>query len=94
MIFFRAENIQVAWTVIQGIFSTAEWSSFDWIIGAKIGVIIILLGAEFLTQKKLHPFEALEQRFKTPVRWMIYYVFIFLIVRYGGPQETFIYFQF
>tara|TARA_R110001632_G_scaffold120481_2_gene233125 strand:- start:1304 stop:2758 length:1455 start_codon:yes stop_codon:yes gene_type:complete len=94
MIFFRAENIQVAWTVIQGIFSTAEWSSFDWIIGAKIGVLIILLGAESLTPKKLHPFEGLEQRFKAPVRWMIYYIFIFLIVRYGGPQETFIYFQF
>jgi hypothetical protein len=94
MIFFRAENIQAAWIVIKGIFSTAEWNQFDWIIGAKIGVLGILLGVEFLSSKKLHPFEDLEQRFKAPVRWGMYYLFIFLIIRYGGPQETFIYFQF
>lgn len=94
MIFFRAEDIHVAWTVIQGIFTSFEWSQFNWIIGPKISVLVILLGAEFLTAKKMHPFEHLEQRFNTPVRWLIYYFFIFLIIRYGGPQETFIYFQF
>ena len=94
MIFFRAPDIHDAKAVIQGIFGNFSFEEFHWIIGIKIGVIGILLGAEFLTSKKLHPFEHLERKFSTPIRWCIYYIFIFLIIRYGGPKETFIYFQF
>jgi D-alanyl-lipoteichoic acid acyltransferase DltB (MBOAT superfamily) len=94
MIFFRAPDINEAWLVIQGLFSLPVWQNFQLIIGAKIVVLAILLAAEFLTAKKMHPLEHLEHKLSTPLRWGVYYAFIFMIIRYGGPQETFIYFQF
>ena len=53
-----------------------------------------MLIVELYQRNKLHGLESLEKLLSKPFRWAVYYVLIFLIIRYGGPQEQFIYFQF
>lgn len=94
MIFFRSEDIASAWKMITRMFTSWDINSFDLVIGWKIGVLGILLIIEYLTRTKDYPLQQLETHFKRPVRWIFYYGLVFLILRYGGPQEEFIYFQF
>ncbi|RMB56982.1 MBOAT family protein [Dokdonia sinensis] len=94
MIFFRSADIASAWEMIMRMFTSWDIDGFDLVIGWKIGVLGILLLAEYLTRTKDHPLQQLESHYKKPVRWLVYYGLVFLIIRYGGPQEEFIYFQF
>jgi len=93
-IFFRAETLESSFFIIQKIASLIPSDNFSLLIGMKIIVIPILVLLEVLTRKKNHPFESLEKIFNRPLRWLIYYIFIIAIIRYAGPTEQFIYFQF
>ncbi|MDT0688334.1 MBOAT family O-acyltransferase [Salegentibacter sp. F188] len=92
--FFRGESIQNSFLILKKIFLFIPDENFESLIGLKVLFIPFLLLLEILTLKKDYPFFKLEQHFSKPIRWCIYYLFIFLIIRYGGPQESFIYFQF
>ena len=93
-IFFRAENIDAAFTIIQRIWSFIPSENFNLLIGWKVLVIPVLVLAEVFTRFKPYPIIELEKYVSRPVRWAVYYVLIFIIFRYAGPQEEFIYFQF
>jgi len=93
-VFFRSESSDKAFYILKRIFSLVPDHDFETIIGLKILVLPLLLLIELITQKKDFPFLNLQNHASRPIRWMIYYIFIFLIIRYGGPQESFIYFQF
>ncbi|OAB77299.1 MBOAT family O-acyltransferase [Cochleicola gelatinilyticus] len=93
-IFFRSQDLTMSFTIIERILSGVPSDPFNFIIGWRILVIPFLIFIEVLTRYKNYPFEHLEKIFSRPVRWLIYYIFIFLIFRYAGPKEEFIYFQF
>ena len=93
-VFFRSENVQKAFYILNRIFSLIPDYNFESIIGLKILFLPLLLIIEYFTRKKEFPFLDIQNNVNKPMRWFIYYIFIFLIIRYGGPQESFIYFQF
>jgi alginate O-acetyltransferase complex protein AlgI len=94
IIFFRAETIEDALTVIGRIWSFIPSENFDFLIDWKVMVIPILVLTEVYTRFKPYPLIELEKYISRPIRWALYYALIFIIVRYAGPQEEFVYFQF
>ncbi len=94
IIFFRAQDIDQAFLIYKRIFSFIPSPEFSLVIGYKISVVFILIAAEILTRFKNYPLFELEKHFNRPIRWVFYYAFIFIIFRYAGPKEQFIYFQF
>lgn len=93
-IFFRSDSLEMAFTIIKKIFSMSPSPSFSFIIGWRWIFALILVLIEVLTRNLNYPFEKLEKKFSKPLRLLIYYIFIFIIIRYAGPKEEFIYFQF
>lgn len=93
-IFFRSENLEMAFTIIKRVFSFIPSYSFSFIIGWRWVFILFLVFIEVFTRNKNHPLENINKKYSKPIRWIIYYIFIFIIIRYAGPKEEFIYFQF
>lgn len=93
-IFFRATDIPMAFTVIKRIVTYIPSDNFSWMIGVKVLVVPLLMLVEILNRQKSFPLESLQKKFNKPIRWFVYYLLIFLIIRYAGPKEQFIYFQF
>lgn len=95
LLFFRSADVHSAWAMLQTIFSPQVpfylWSS---IIGWKLGFLAFMITVEIIQKTKLHGLETLELKIPRYLRWAGYYILIFMIIRYGGPQEQFIYFQF
>lgn len=95
LIFFRASSIENAGVMIQEIFTqNVPIFSFDLIIGRKIVFLMIMIIAELWRRKYTHPFKNIESKLPKLIRWGMYYYLIFAIIRYGRPDEAFIYFQF
>ena len=95
LLFFRSPDVHNAWTMITTIFSpSVPFYQFSSIIGWKLSFLAFMIAVELFQKKKLHGLETLEFIMPKYVRWAAYYVLIFMIIRYGGPQEQFIYFQF
>ncbi|MCF6307371.1 MAG: MBOAT family protein [Flavobacteriaceae bacterium] len=93
-IFFRADSLSSAFEIIRDIVSFIPSENFTTVIGIKVLIIPFLVLLEYFTRTKNHPFERLEKKLSRPIRWAIYYIFIIAIIRYAGPAEQFIYFQF
>lgn len=94
IVFFRAESINVAVDILSRIFSFLPDQDFQTIIGLKILFLPLIVILEIVGRNKEFLLLNLQEVAGRPIRWLIYYIFIFLIIRYGGPQESFIYFQF
>ena len=95
MLFFRSLDVENAWLMLKTIFApSVPFYQIKTIIGWKLGFLVFMIAVELLQKNKLHGLENLERRLPKFVRWVGYYVLIFTIIRYGGPQEQFIYFQF
>lgn len=93
-IFFRSPDIETAYLIIKRIVSFTASPNFSFIIGLKILVVPALIFIEIITHKKPFPIINLQRSINKPLRWAVYYILIFLIIRYAGPKEQFIYFQF
>ncbi len=93
-IFFRSESLTMAGTILRRIVSFLPSDNFSFEIGWRIFFLPLLIVIEYITRTKEHPFKHFEKKFSRPTRWVIYYIFIFIIFRYAGPTEAFIYFQF
>ncbi|MFC4634301.1 MBOAT family O-acyltransferase [Dokdonia ponticola] len=95
LIFFRASSLEKAVGMLKEIITqNILFYDFDAIIGRKIIFLVIMIIAEVWRKKYAHPLTHLEGIFPKILRWGIYYCIIFAIIRYGRPQEEFIYFQF
>jgi len=95
-IFFRAENLTQAFSYIQNIFaypfipiSFAQFAKYK-LIFACIALLMIF---EWFNREKEFGLD-LSKISLRPLRWSIYYGLLFIIVRYSGTQQDFIYFQF
>lgn len=93
-ILFRAETIEQAGFILKRIFTFSMDGQFTSLISWKVTYLIVMLLAELLYRKKDFPLQNLELSLPKPLRWVLYYALIIIIIRYAEPKEAFIYFQF
>ncbi len=97
-IFFRAENIGHALSYINTIFSKSLFI-FPYFEGrahafSTLILILLFILIEWFGRERQYAIEKLENTFKRPMRWMIYYGIVIVLFWYSGQQQQFIYFQF
>ena len=87
-IFFRSENLTMAFNIIEKILF-----DFDFPSNSRSGIkfILMLVPFEFLFRKNERILFNIKYDF---LRWMMYLMMIFLIFRYTNSNQTFIYFNF
>ncbi len=97
-IFFRAENMGHAFSYIIKIFSASlfELPEFR---EMKSALVTILLTCTFVViewtgRNKQYAIADLGLKWKSPVRYAMYYAIIMAIFWFGGKEQQFIYFQF
>ena len=97
-IFFRAENIDHAWSYLSEIFSKSLFTvpHFRGMRNALTIIILILIFIiiEWLGREEQYAIEKIGFKKKQSFRYIFYYVIILLIMWFGGQQQQFIYFQF
>lgn len=90
-VFFRAENVSQAFSYLGNMFSASLFTIPQ--RRDTIPLILILVLVEWIQRKKQHGLEIDGIKF-VALRWVIYYLVIFIILNFGGSQQQFIYFQF
>ena len=94
-ILFRSQNISEVKIIFERIFSFIPSENITSILNKRFLLFLsIMVAAEVFTRFKNFPLTQIDRYLNKPTRWIIYYIFIFLIFRYAGPKEDFIYFQF
>lgn len=94
-ILFRSQNLSEVKVILQRIFSFIPSENIASIMNKRFLLfLLIMVAAETATRFKSFPLTQIDKYLNKPTRWIIYYIFIFLIFRYAGPKEDFIYFQF
>ena len=98
LIFFRAENLQHAFSYIGGIFSSSLFAlpKFDAMGEALTTLILVTLFfiVEWQGKKDQYAIEKILNKYNRPLRWAIYYGIVFIIFWFSGKPQEFIYFQF
>ena len=97
-IFFRAENIGHAFNYISEILSPSIFSSPYYPgIGLTIPTIILtvlFVLIEWLGREAKYAIAEIGSKWKSPLRYTMYYAIIMAIFWFGGKEQQFIYFQF
>lgn len=97
-IFFRANNISQAWHAVTEICSHSLFTMPDFEGIRKLPVTTVLLIAfiivEWIGRRNKYAIEQITTIKSRPLRWMIYYTLIFVILFLGDEAVDFIYFQF
>ena len=97
-IIFRANNIEHAWNFFINIFSKSIFT-FPHFFGMRHALItglltIVFIFIEWKGRNGEFALERFGLKWKTPIRWALYYGIIISIIWYTGEQQQFIYFQF
>jgi D-alanyl-lipoteichoic acid acyltransferase DltB (MBOAT superfamily) len=97
-IFFRAENINHAFSYIKEIFSSSlfeipNYSDKKGVL-IVIGIVGVFILIEWLGRKGEHALANIAMKLKRPLRYGFYYVIVAMILWYSGKEQAFIYFQF
>ena len=97
-VFFRAENVGHATSIISEILSTSLLSipAFE---GKKRALLVLIFIATFILiewtgRNKEYAIASLGTKWKRPLRYALYYGIMFTLVWFRGEQQEFIYFQF
>ncbi len=94
-VFFRAESLPHAFSYLAGIFSTSLFSPLQVRPSILVvGLCSVLIVVEWLQREKEHALQFHHLPVLRPLRWGYYYGLLFAILRWGGEQQEFIYFQF
>ena len=97
-VFFRADNVSHALSIISEIFSGSILSTpnFEGFTKSLVIILMILffLTVEWLGRKGLFALEKIYLITNKPIRWVFYLLLIIAIIIFGGDQQDFIYFQF
>lgn len=94
-IFFRAENIEHAWSYLTTVFSKTLFT-MPYYSGMQTPAlsIILFLCVEWFGREGHYAIEKIEDKLHLFARWSFYLVLISLIVLFKGENQQFIYFQF
>ena len=94
-VFFRAENIEHAFSYLSTIFSKSLFT-IPYYNGIKIPLLLIMffMIIEWLGRNGEFAIEKLNLLFNQSIRWFFYVLLIILIVLNKGDSQQFIYFQF
>ena len=97
-IFFRADNVGHAISILGEIFSSSLFTlpTFE---GKRQALMVLLFIAIFLFiewngRKEEYAIASLGTTWKRPLRFALYYGLLFTLFWFGGQQQDFIYFQF
>lgn len=93
-IFFRAENITHAFSYISGIFSRSLFSIPTIRPLFLVLLIIVFMSIEWLGREEQYAIAKLGMKWKSPLRYAMYYAIIMAIFWFAGKDQQFIYFQF
>ena len=97
-VFFRAENIGHAWSYLSEIFSRSLFSSPYYPgIGLTIPTIfltMVFILVEWIGKEDKYALEKFGLKWKSPLRYAMYYSIIIAVFWFGGKEQQFIYFQF
>jgi len=97
-IFFRAENFQQLTMLLSRIFSPSTFTIplfFGRLNALKVLLwCLAFMVVEWFGRENEHALEKLGFGWPRVVRWGFYYLLIFSILVYSGPEQQFIYFQF
>jgi D-alanyl-lipoteichoic acid acyltransferase DltB (MBOAT superfamily) len=95
-VFFRAENVRIAFDYLSIMFSKSFFKTFDYegLNLIYIGLIFMLIIVEWFQRQKEHGLDFNTEKYTKAVRWSIYIIIILIIVVFGNSQQEFIYFQF
>ncbi|MFD1552985.1 MBOAT family protein [Putridiphycobacter roseus] len=93
-IFFRAENINHAFSYISEIFSLSTFTIPEIRPSNIILLTMIFVLIEWLGREQQFAIQNLGVKWKRPLRFLMYYALIALIYLFSGKEQEFIYFQF
>ena len=102
-IFFRAENLNHAFTYIstmaQGLFMKSAYiqtyNFLFWQVNIAIIILTILFViVEWFGRESKYAIENLGVNWNKSLRWSMYYAIVFMIFYFTGKEQQFIYFQF
>lgn len=93
-IFFRADNVGMAYDYTSEIFSTSIFSVPQILPKKLIATLFLFYFVEWIQRDKQHPLQFETVQIPKFVRWAIYYAIVGMLFFYGGDEQGFIYFQF
>ncbi|PIE87348.1 MAG: membrane-bound O-acyltransferase family protein [Bacteroidetes bacterium] len=93
-VFFRAENVGVAFHYIGEMFSSSLLSIPENGYADKLILVVILLTFEWFGRKNQYAIATLGAKWPRLLRWLFYYLLIVSIFLFAGEEQEFIYFQF
>ncbi len=98
-IFFRSDNVMMAYNYINKIFSRSifNFPNFNdkYLVLEVLTMIMLQIIIEWHGRKNNHPFEYLNEKIQTKIfRWGLYIIIAIIILTFTGNQQEFIYFQF
>ncbi len=93
-IFFRAENMTHAFTFIAGMYAPSILSIPSILPKMLFLFIIMFVFIEWIGKEKEYALAKGNSKIPRFIRWIFYYIIIFLILHFAGPKQQFIYFQF
>jgi alginate O-acetyltransferase complex protein AlgI len=93
-IFFRAESMTHAFAYVSGIFSSSLFSLPRMPRIPLIFLIFFFIVVEWLGRENAYAIEGIGVRWPRMARWAFYYAVVFMIVKFVGQEQQFIYFQF
>jgi len=97
-IIFRSNNISEAFSYLSGILSMSGLSKPDMMILKNNRDLFILIAIFFLIEwigrNQDYPIFSIFNKWKRPLRWVMYYSILICILWYAGNEQEFFYFQF
>lgn len=95
-VFFRAKTISIAFKILKSIFLFENFTVYSLILPQKRTVILIIfmLFIEWIYRKQNFAFENMSKIKHPLLRYIIYFLLIFMLFYFGAEQKQFIYFQF
>jgi D-alanyl-lipoteichoic acid acyltransferase DltB (MBOAT superfamily) len=93
-IFFRSENLSDAFKYINIIFSKSLFTIPEIRPSIIIILLFLFLIIEWVGREQQYALEFTKIKSNRFIRWSFYILLIFIIVKFGGIQQDFIYFQF
>tara|TARA_B110000459_G_C16605587_1_gene493372 strand:+ start:422 stop:1828 length:1407 start_codon:yes stop_codon:yes gene_type:complete len=99
-VFFRADNIGHAYRYLSEIFSSTLFilPTQDNVFGMgglyTVILVVVFVFVEWLGREGEYAIASLGIMWKSPLRYLMYYAIVFVIIWFGVKEQQFIYFQF